>query len=105
VTDVNPLPASDRAGELILHRPHLPTAGAIRRIHVYLDDRHLADLAQGDTARVRTAEGPHLLRGQCKPLISGDCPFILTARQTLHAEIYIGALGEVEIHLADQPTR
>lgn len=101
--DVNPLPPSERAGELILHRPRLPTAGAIRRIHVYLDDHHLVDLAQGDTARVVTAEGPHLLRARCRPLISGTYPFILAARQTLHAEIYIGALDEVEIHLGGQP--
>ena len=90
---------SAAAGELILHRPSHRAAGAVRRIHVYLDDNQVADLELGGTSRVSTTGGPHLLCARCMPLISGSVPFVLGAGETLRVQIYVGALDELEIHL------
>ena len=92
-------------GELILHRPGHRAAGAARRIHVYLDDQHVANLKLGGTSHAPTASGPHLLRARCRPLISGSLPVILDAGETLRVLIYVGALDELEIHLDKQPDR
>lgn len=101
--DDQPIPESELACGLILHRPQLPATGAIRSIHLYLDDQHIADLGQGETARVPTSEGPHLLRAQCRPLIGDEYPFILGAEETLRVEVFVDALDEIEIRLVEQP--
>jgi hypothetical protein len=67
--------ADSTSAELILYRPgHRVAAGAVRRIHVYLDDRQVADLELCGATRVPTTSGPHLLRARCLPLISGSFP-------------------------------
>jgi hypothetical protein len=103
------VPSAERAGELILHRPHTLTPGAGRRVHVFLDDRQIADLELGGTARVPAVEGPHLLRARCLPLIGAELPFVLAPYETLRVKIYVGALEELSIDLdcdgpdADEP--
>jgi len=93
------VPSAERAGELIVHRPHTMTSGAARRIHVYLDDQQIADLARGGTANVPTDAGPHLLRARCLPLVSAELPFVLADYETLRVLIYVGVLEELEIQL------
>ena len=46
---------STSAAELILYRPGHRAAGAVRRIHVYLDERQVADLALCGTGRAAAA--------------------------------------------------
>jgi hypothetical protein len=96
---------STPAAELILYRPGHRAAGAARRIHVYLDERQVADLELCGTSHVPTTSGPHLLRARCLPLISGSFPVILDAGERLRVLIYVGALNELEIHLDKKSDR
>ena len=96
---------SPSAAELILYRPGHRAAGAVRRIHVYLDERQVADLALCGTSRVPTTSGPHLLRARCLPLMSGSFPVILRPGEKLRVLIYVGALDELKIQLDEQPDR
>jgi hypothetical protein len=95
--DAESVPAIDRAGTLVLHRPHGLTAGACRRIQVYLDDQRIVDLEHGAMVSVTAEQGPHLLRARCFPLSSCDLPVILNAREILHMQIYVSVLDELEI--------
>jgi hypothetical protein len=79
------------------------TAGAGRRIHVYLDDKPIADLKHGATVRVPTEQGPHLLRARCIPLLSAGLPVILDDHETLRVQIYVSTPDELEIQLEDNP--
>lgn len=89
----------DLSAVLVLHRPRALSAGALRRIRVYLDDRRIVDLRYGATVRVPAAEGPHLLRARCRPLVGTAIPFVLAAREVLHVTVYVSALDELEIRL------
>lgn len=94
---------STAPGELILHRPRTLTTGAGRTIRMFLDDRQVADLEPGATARVPAAPGPHQLRARCMPLTSGEFTFILAAGEKLRVLVYVTALDELEIELDDEP--
>ena len=93
-------PSRERTSEFVLHRPLGLTAGAARRLHVYVDDERAADLHLGATTHVPAEAGPHLLRVRCFPLVSADLPVILAPRETLHVAIYIDPLGDLKIDLA-----
>jgi hypothetical protein len=93
-------PVKGRTAEFVLHRPLGLTAGAGRRLHVYVDDERAADLHLGATTHVPARPGPHLLRVRCAPLISADLPVILAPDETLRVAIYIDVLGELKIELA-----
>ena len=95
-------PADESAGQLVLHRPRSLATGLARRIHIYLDDQQVADLANGGTARVPATAGPHTLRARCLPLGGVEVPFILADRETLRAQICIGVLDDVRIELDPQ---
>jgi hypothetical protein len=99
---VDPLPSGEQASELILHRPRSMAAGAVRRIHIYLDNQQIGDLEHGGTVRVPTQAGPHILRARCMPLIGAQLTFILGARETLKVLIYVGALEGVQIEIASE---
>lgn len=96
-------PTEESAGQLLLHRPRALTTGLARRIHIYLDDQQVADLANGGTARVPATAGPHMLRARCLPLAGAEVPFILANRETLQAQICVGVLDDVRIELDPQP--
>lgn len=91
--------------ELILHRPKTLASGVGRKIHIRLDDRQVADLELGATARVPATPGPHQLKAQCMPLISGEFTFILAPRESLRVMVYVTALDELEIQLDEDPER
>jgi hypothetical protein len=93
------VPADERAGQLVLHRPRSLATGLARRIHICLDDDQVADLDNGGTACVPASAGPHMLRARCLPLCGAELPFILADRETLHAQIYVGTLEDVLIEL------
>jgi hypothetical protein len=94
--------SGSQTGELILHRPQTMAPGAARRIHVYLDDRQIADLEHGATLHVPARDGPHLLRARCMPLVGAELPFVLAANETLTVMIYVGALEDLRIDLAPE---
>jgi hypothetical protein len=93
-------PSRERTAEFVLHRPLGLTAGAARRLRVYIDDERAADLHLGATTRVPAEAGPHLLRVRCFPLISADLPVILAPHETLRVAIYVGVLDDLQIDIA-----
>lgn len=93
-------PSRERTAEFVLHRPLGLTAGAARRLHVYVDDERAADLHLGATKHVPAEAGPHLLRVRCFPLISADLPVILAPHETLRVAVCIDALGDLKIDIA-----
>jgi hypothetical protein len=93
-------PGKGRTGEFVLHRPVGLTAGAARRLHVYVDDDRVADLHLGATTHVPAEAGPHLLAVRCFPLISADLPVILAPHETLRVAISIDVFGELKIDIA-----
>lgn len=97
-------PESTPDAELVLYRPGHRTAGAVRRIHVFLDEEQVADLELCGTTTVPTTSGPHLLRARCLPLLSDSFPGILNPGEKLRVLIYVGALDELKI-LDEQPDR
>ena len=93
-------PSRERTAEFVLHRPRGLTAGAARRLRVYVDDQRVADLHLGETTRVPAEAGPHLLRVRCFPLISTDLPVVLAPDETLCVTMYIDVLNDLQIHIA-----
>ena len=98
-------PASRQSSVLVVHRPGALAVGAARRFHVFLDDQHVADLARGDTIRVCSDPGPHMLRARCPPMTSGSAPFILEPDKVLHAHIYVTAFDHLHIDLTNDEQR
>jgi hypothetical protein len=92
-------PGEEPSAVLVLHRPRVLSAGALRRISVHLDNRRIVDLRYGDQARVPAEAGPHLLRARCRPLGGAAVPFVLAAGETLHVHVYVSAQEELEIRL------
>jgi hypothetical protein len=92
-------PRDEPTGVLVLHRPRGLSAGALRRIRVYLDGGRIVDLRYGATVAVPTDLGPHWLRAWCRPLLTASLPLVLAAGETLHLTVYISALDELEIQL------
>lgn len=101
----DPVPSRERTAELVLHRPLSPTAGATRRLHVYVDDQRAANLHLGATTRVPAEAGPHLIRVRCIPLPCTDLPVVLASHETLQVLIYIDILGDLQIDLVPPEQR
>jgi hypothetical protein len=90
---------SESTGVLVLHRPRGLSAGALRRVRVYLDSKRIVDLRYGGVVAVPVDGGPHWLRVRCRPLSSANFPFVLAAGETLHLKVCVSAREELQIQL------
>ena len=94
--------ATGQAGEVIVSRPAMCSAGSGRRFRVEVDGKDVADLEHGHAVRLWLAAGEHAIRARCWPMRSATLIFEVLPQHTVRVVTSLSALREVEVSLDDR---